>query len=135
MHVRFAFLCDYAQDSGNGKISALGIGIDNFFVPNLTQPISPFCLVVNLEANRSEAGQKQFEIHLMNEDGQTVIPPIKGEIVIPVPSHGIKTGAGIVAGFTNIIFPNYGSFQISFLINGQEFVNIPITVSPPPNAK
>lgn len=128
MHIRFAFLCDYAQESGNGKVSALGIGIDHFGVTNLAQPVPPFCLVLNIEGNRSEAGQKHIKIHLMDSDGKDLGPPLEGKINLPVPQQGIKTGAGMVVSYNGVIFPSYGTYSISVVLDGHELVNLPITV-------
>lgn len=133
MQVRFAFLCDYAQESG-GKIGALGIGIDTFYVNDLSKPIQPFCLVINFEGSRSEAGQKHIEFHLMDADGQAVIPPLKGDIPIPAPPIGSspRVGTGFVINFNGIVFPRYGSYAFSVVVNGHEMANLPFTVAQPP---
>lgn len=132
MQVRLAFLCDYAQECGNGKISALGIGIDHFYIANLAEAAPPFCLVVNMEGTRSEAGQKRIEIHLMDSDGKPVTPPLQGEIMLQAPPHGLKVGTGLVLHYNNIIFPTYGEYVFSILVNGDELKNIPIMVVAPP---
>ncbi|MCL6589091.1 MAG: hypothetical protein K6U80_03975 [Firmicutes bacterium] len=129
MQIRFAFLCDYAQESGNGKISALGIGIDSFHIVDLRQPAPSFCLVVNIEANRSEAGQKHMEIHLMDSDGKSVTEPLHGEISLQGPPSGMKIKAGIVIYYNGIIFPNYGPYLLSIVIDGHEMTSLPIYVA------
>jgi hypothetical protein len=133
LQVRFTFLCDFAQDSGNGKINALGIGFDHFFVSNLGEPVPPFYLVINMEGNRSEAGPKRVEIHLMDSDGKPVTPPLQGDLILQAPPHGLKTGAGLILCYNQIIFPKYGSYSLSILVNGDELKNIPLEVSQPPN--
>jgi hypothetical protein len=132
MQIRFAFLCDYAQESGNGKISALGIGIDSFHIADLSQPVPSFCLVVNIEANRSEAGQKYMEIHLMDSDVNSITEPLHGEISLQGPPAGMKIKAGIVIYYNGVIFPEYGAYLLSIVVDGHELTSLPIYVAPAP---
>ncbi|MGE5558582.1 MAG: DUF6941 family protein [Bacillota bacterium] len=132
MRTLFAFLCDYAQDPGNGKIVAVGVGIDNFFVADLNQPAAPFHFVVSLEGTRNEAGAKQCQICLMDEDGKTVVPPFQKELPVLAPPVGLKTGMRVLLGFNGVKFPRYGPYVINLTIDGHEYANISFTVSKPP---
>lgn len=87
---------------------------------------------MRLEGNRSEAGNKNIEIHLMDADGRPVVPPLKGVIPMPAPPVGLRIGHGIVVNYNNIKFPAYGSYSVSVVLNGYELVSLPLTVSPPP---
>lgn len=132
MRVRFAFLCDYAEQSIGGKIIAMGIGFNNLFVPDLSAPVKPFCLVMNLEAKSSEAGVKKIKIHLMDADGKEIVPPVMGDIQLQPPAVGLRTGAGLVVNYNNLIFPAYGDYNFSVVLDGHEIVSLPLSVMPPP---
>lgn len=131
MRVRFAFLCDYAEQSIGGKISALGIGFNNLVVANLSVPVKPFCLVMNLEGKSSEAGIKKLKIHLMDADGKEIVPPVEGEIKLQAPSVGLKTGTGLVINYNNVKFPAYGDYNFSVVLDGHEIVSLPLSVMLP----
>lgn len=132
MQVRFAFLCDYANQSGGGKINALGIGFDNLFVPDLSMPTKQFSLVIHFEGNRSEAGRKKIEIHLIDAEEKRVIPPAKGEIHLKAPEFALKTGTALVINYNNVKFPAYGNYHFSVVLDGHEIVSLPLSITQPP---
>jgi len=135
LRVRFAFLCDSVEQSLGGKISALGIGFKNFTITNLQMPLMPFCLVVNLEINRSEIGQKYIEVYLMDADGISIIPPLKREIEMQVPpnSGGRVFDHNFIFNFAGLKFPKYADYSFSVTLNGTEICNLPICIVKPPN--
>lgn len=129
MKVRFTFICDYAQESGKGKISALGIGINNFNIDNLSLPIQPFCLVVSVEGWRTEAGEKRMEVHLIDADGKPVIEPVTGTLLLEAPPNGLKLGARMIFNFGGIKFKQYEEYSLSIIMDGHELDSIPLVVS------
>jgi len=116
-------------------MSALGIGFDSIFVNDINVPARPFCFVVNMVASRSEAGNKNVGIHLIDADGKDVIPVIRGNMQLSPPPTGLKMGTGLVINFNNVKFPSYGSYTISFVVDGAEYVSLPLTISRPPKSQ
>ena len=71
MQVDFAFICDYAE--ATNKINALGIGFDTIMARKYPSsiPISSWSFRCGLRV--VEAGEKNFEVHLIDEDGNEIV--------------------------------------------------------------
>ena len=130
MLVEFAFICDYAE--ATGKIHALGIGFDTIFAPKVPVRHPSFCLVFQLRANTVEAGEKNLQVSLIDEDGKNIIPDIKGKFTIPKPKVGTESKARLAMHFGMVEFPKYGSYSIHAVVDGHDMISIPLKVSPPP---
>jgi len=132
MQVDFAFVCDYA-DSTN-KLNALGIGFDTIMTPAVPVKHHTFFLVIQMRANVVEAGEKNIEIRLIDEDGKDVIPPLKGKFNISRPPAGTESTGRIAMRFDNVEFPKYGAYSLHFVMEGHEMVRIPLRVNQSPAA-
>lgn len=131
MHVDYAFICDFA--TGRDKINALGIGFDRIYAQKMPARHSHFSVVVQLKFNRTEAGRKDVQIHLIDADGVDVIPPIKGGLEIkPSPDAGLESTARLVMEFGNVEFKHYGDYSVSVNIATQQVVSIPLSLVEPP---
>ena len=133
MILDFAFICDYAEVAG--KINALGIGFDTIHASKIPCKHPHFFLVIQLRANVVEAGEKDLEVHLIDEDGQDIIPTLRGKFIIQKPISGTESIGRIAMAFNNVEFPRYGAYSLHAVIEGHEMVRIPLKVSPPPQAK
>jgi len=133
MNTDFAFICDYADVTR--KINALGIGFDTIYAPKVPAKHPSFFLVLQLRANVVEAGEKNFEFHLIDEDGKDIIPVVRGKFSIPKPTAGAESKGRIAMQFHNVEFPRYGLYSLHAVIEGQEMVRVPLKVSPPPQTK
>jgi len=133
MRTDFAFVCDYAEVAG--KINALGIGFDTIYAPNVPAKHSSFFLVMQLRANVVEAGEKNLEAHLIDEDGKEIIPTLRGKFTIPKPTAGTESIGRIAMQFYNVEFPRYGSYSLHVVVEGHEMFDVPLKVNPPPQTK
>lgn len=129
----FAFICDYAETAG--KINALGIGFDTIYAAKVPTKHPSFFLVIQLRANVVESGEKNLEVHLIDEDGNDVISVLRAKFNVPRPSAGTESVGRIALQLRNVEFPGYGSYSIHALIEGLEVVRVPLKVSPPPQTK
>ena len=130
MNVDFAFICDYAEVTG--KVNALGIGFDTIYSPVVPCKHAMFFLVMQLRLNTVEAGEKDMEVNLIDEDGKDIIPPLKGKISVPKPGSGTESVSRIAMQFNNVEFPRYGAYSLHALADGHEIVRVPLRVSAPP---
>lgn len=130
MNIDFAFVCDYAEVTG--KINALGIGFDIIMAPKVPCKHPSFFLVIQVRANVVEAGEKNLKVDLIDEDGKSVIPSLRGKFSITKPIAGTESIGRITMQFSNVEFPKYGSYSLHAVIEGQEMVRIPLRVSLPP---
>lgn len=131
MKVDFAFICDYAE--AREKVNALGIGFDRVFAPKIPFKHPHFSVVVQLKFTRTEAGQKDVQVHLTDADGMDVIPVINGKIAVnPAPPGILENTTRLVMEFANVEFKAYGDYSVRVNIGGQEVVSIPLNISAPP---
>lgn len=130
VNIDFAFICDYAE--ATGKINAMGIGFDTIYAPVAPCKHPFFYLVAQLRASSLEAGEKELEVHLIDEDGKDVIPPLKGKIAIPRPPVGTESIARVAMQFNNVEFPRYGLYSLRAELEGREVISIPLRISAPP---
>ncbi len=126
----FAFICDYADVSG--KINALGIGFDTIYAPKVPARHPHFFLVIQLRANVVEAGEKNLEVRLIDEDGTDIIPTLRAKFTIPKPTAGTESLGRIALRLQNVEFPRYCSYSLHAVVEGHEMFNIPLKVAPPP---
>ena len=130
MELEFAFICDYA-DAGQ-KLHAMGIGFDTLFAPQLpiTQP--NLHLVAQFIPSPVESGTREFGIHLIDADGQDVVPSLKGSVDVPPPAEpGIPGRVRIAVAFSHIKFDAYGMYSFYITIQGDEKVRVPLRVAKP----
>ena len=129
MKLDFAFVCDYAEVTG--KINALGIGFDTIHAPKVPCKHPHFFLVIQLRANVVEAGEKNLEVRLIDEDGKDILPTLRGKFIIHKPVSGTESIGRIAMEFNNVEFPRYGSYSLHAVIEGHEMMRVPLKISPP----
>lgn len=132
MEVNFAFLCDYADQSG-GKITAVGVGFDTIHAARIPAMHPLFYSVISIKFSATEVGQKQVGMRLIDEDGKNVVPPLDTTINVGPPPPGfLYRSQGIKQAMHGVVFPRYGDYVVSWLLGGQEIKTIPLKVAPPP---
>ena len=107
MKLDFAFICDYADITR--KINALGIGFDTIYATKVPCKHPEFFLVIQLRANVVEAGEKNIEVRLIDEDGNDVIPTLRAKFTIERPVAGTESVGRIAMRLQNVEFPKHGS--------------------------
>ncbi len=129
MKVDFAFLCDYAESTVT--LNALGIGFDTIYAPRTPCMHPHFSLVFQLRTSVLEAGTKDVDIHLIDEDGTDVAAPIKRQINIPKGTAAEVIGR-VVMEFVNIEFKHYGSYSVRVAVDRNEIIELTFKVAQPP---
>ena len=133
MKVDYAFICDYAEAAGgSGKVSALGIGFDTIYAPQLPAIHRHFSLVVQIRATLVETGQKNVQLDMIDEDGKNVIPTLRAPIILPKVEGRLETVGRLVMEFGLVKFERYGSYSLRIIIDGEEKAAVPFQVSEPP---
>ena len=133
MNVDFAFICDYAE--AREKISAMGIGFDTIYTPQLPARHTRFYIVAQLRFAAAEIGMKDITIQLIDADGKDVIKPVMGRIQVEPPAEGIfERTARFTMAFDGVELKNYGDHLIHIKMDGTEIVSIPLKVAKPPTA-
>ena len=131
MDVDFAFLCDYADNSG--KLSAFGIGIDTIYAATVPAVHPLLYAVIALRFSTVEVGQKRLGVRIIDADGKPMVPPLDATINVAPPSHGYTYRIQRIAlALHRVRFPGYGDYSVSWLVDGQEVKSTPLKVAPPP---
>jgi hypothetical protein len=131
MEVNFAFLCDYADQSG-GKMTAIGIGFDAIYAAKMPAAHPLFFSVISLKFSPAEVGQKRVGMRLIDEDGQNVIPPMDMTAnVLPPPSGFLYRTQRIALAMQGVTFKKYGDYSVSWLLDGQEIKTVNLKVTAP----
>ncbi|MFC1901253.1 DUF6941 family protein [Chloroflexota bacterium] len=132
MDVNFAFIADYADNSG-GKITAVGLGIDTVYAKSVPARHPLMFAVISIKFSITEIGQKRIGMCLIDQDGHNVIPTLDTIVNVTSPPSGfLYKNHNIVLAMNMIEFPDYGDYSISWLLEGQEIKSIPLKVSIPP---
>lgn len=130
MQVDYSFICDYAE--ATNKVNALGIGFDTIMAQKAPAKHPTFFLVIQMRATVVEAGEKNFEVHIIDDDGREILPALNGKLNIPRPPAGVENTGRVAIRFDNVEFPKFGSYSIHVLIEGHEMVRIPLKVAQAP---
>lgn len=127
MQCKYAFLCDYAQDSG-GKVHAIGIGWDTIFAGALPATHPSMCFVASLHGSVAESGTKQIELRLIDADGENVIPPIEAQLPFEVQPPRLEGTINLVVQLAGIQLPKLGAYAIHMLSQGHEMTSVSFRV-------
>ena len=126
MRVRIAALADYASISLGEKLNILGI------FSNIMATAEPIVhpqmqLVVQMEFEASEAGNKTVRVVLNDDDGRQVLE-LGGEMVVPRAANFQPVTVNQIFVFNNATFPKFGGYEFQVLVNDDVRAEIPLTV-------
>ena len=132
MNVEYAFLCDYA-DPTSAKFTAVGIGIDTINTAAVPAVHSHFFTVLAVRFTANESGRpKKFAMYVQDADAKDIIPPLSNDVEIPpCPEGHTSRTHRFVNGLYMVRFEKFGSYQVSWLIDGTEVHALPFHVVPP----
>ena len=132
MDVEFAFLSDFAEESG-GKLHALGIGIDTIHAPSAPVRHPQLTMVAQLRYSAAEAGSHRLELRGFDADGGDVTDPVDGEIAFPAVTGGTSGAARVLVNLVGVRFPAYGDYSFHLVIGGIEVARASVRLAPPPS--
>ncbi|MYA19342.1 MAG: hypothetical protein F4Z25_03530 [Chloroflexi bacterium] len=133
MDLEFAFLSDFAEESG-GKLHALGIGIDTIHAAETPTRHPLLTMVAQIRYSVAEAGTHRLEVGGYDADGREIIDRIEGEMRLP-PVSGTSGTARVLVNLVGVNFPAYGDYSFHVVLNGVEVSRAAVRVAPPPGAE
>jgi hypothetical protein len=120
-------LSEAATGHPDGTISMLRAGITHVW----TQPNPPYglqaALVSRIEADLGDAGQHQFDLRCMNDDGAEVMPRLAGQFAV-------ASGGGannLILNF-NTVFPKPGRYTFVLRVDNVQLDQCSVQVTPAP---
>jgi hypothetical protein len=129
VNVNLAVLCDAANVSREGKLNVLG-EFDSIHASTFPLTYPTMVLVVRLEAHPTEAGDHTLRLHLNDEDGQDVVPPLQGEFPTGDPPFlgvPIRT-APLILQMHGVRFEHPGHYSFELLVDGHHLRSLALHV-------
>jgi hypothetical protein len=131
MDIEVFTLCDAAADY-QGRLSILGI-FDTIFAAKLPAA-HPHCAVaLRIRFKKVEAGNHQLVLHIVDYDGNLVIPALNGQFGIQLKEREQQGTVNLVLNLQGLIFNKYGGYAINLGIDGREIPSLPFSVREQPN--
>jgi hypothetical protein len=122
----FALIADGISVRADGKLDIYGAGFDTIIAPSVPAQHPRLMLGVRVLISKHEAERPHsLDIFLQTADGdelaraQAQAPPLPEEDRSQVPP-GRQIGIGLLLAFNNLVFPQYGSYQLVIHWDGNE---------------
>ena len=131
MEVRFAFLCDFANESG-GKLNALGLGWNSIFTAEVPVVHPQMSIVAGFEFHVSELGQKAVQVRMIDADGADVSPPLNATFEVKQPESGTVSRQNIILNMQGLRFDKYGDYSVHVTVDGEERARLVFAIERPP---
>ena len=134
MHLDFAVIADYALVDQAGKLSVLGI-FQHVWVQQFPAMHPRLHLVLRLKGKRTEIGEHQVQIKLLDEEDTEVLGG-NGAVNFAEPPAGVTDiEAGAILVF-DVPLPHAGSYRFEITVDGETKAAVPLTASQlPPQAQ
>ena len=126
MHAEIFALCDAATDQG-GKLNILGT-FDTLYVSSIPAKHATCAVALRVRIEKSEEGEHEFKLAIIDEDGSHAIPAIQGKLTVRVPAGFDTTAANLVVNLQGLELKKLGDHQIDFLVGNQVKASIPLHV-------
>jgi hypothetical protein len=126
MDLDFALIADGISVRQDGKLDIYGAGFDTISASAVPAQHPRLMLAVRVLISRHEAERPhELDIFLQTEDGnelaraQSQLQPLPAEQRDQVPA-GRQIGVGLLLAFNNLVFPQFGSYQLVIHWDGNE---------------
>lgn len=118
MELDYAILADGVTPRPDGKIDVYGAAWDTLFASAVPAVHPQISLAVRVLVSRHEAEHPHaLDVVLQAADGAELaratgsIDPVTPEVRETIPA-GRQIGFGLVLNFRNVVFPDYGAYQL-----------------------
>ena len=127
MHLDFAVIADYALVDQAGKLSVLGI-FQHVWVQQFPAMHPRLHLVLRLKGKRTEIGEHQVQIKLLDEQDTEVLGG-NGAVNFAEPPAGVTDiEAGAILVF-DVPLPHAGAYRFEIMVDGETKAAVPLTAS------
>jgi hypothetical protein len=123
-------LCDAAADY-QGRLNILGV-FDTIFAAQFPA-VHPFCSVaLRIRFQSIEQGDHKLKLHIVDEDGALLMPPIEGTFKIEMPGKSPVAAINLVLNLGQLRFSKLGEYSVDLAIDGREEASLEFWVKEPP---
>jgi len=131
MEIEVFTLCDAAADY-QGRLNVLGI-FDTIFASNLPTA-HPYCSVaLRLRLRKTEEGKHTFTVHIVDNDGKLVVPPLNGEFGIQLAANSRQGAINLVLNLQGLTFTRFGEHAVNLAIDSHELGSLPFWIRQQPS--
>lgn len=127
---QLALIADSANISVEGKLNILG-EFDTLFAEVVPVRHPTLWFVAKLLLDSRDVGEKRFMLRLVDEDGNTVLPPLTMKVTIPQPGPaftGDRQALPIVLMVSDATFPKFGAYLFELRVDEQVIAEVPLHV-------
>jgi hypothetical protein len=129
MEIEIFALCDAAADY-QGRLSILGV-FDSIVAKNVPA-VHPHCSVaLRLRLTKIEEGKHTLTLHIVDNDGNMMIPPLNGEFSLQLSGNERQGAINLVLNLQGLSFNNYGEYAVNLAIDNHQLGSIPFWVRRP----
>jgi hypothetical protein len=130
MRVECLAICDAATES-QGKLNILG-AFANIWARKM--PVKhPHCsIAVRVRFFDGEEGDHPIVLTFADADGQSVIPPLNGNLGVRIQGTAGSAVANLILNLNNLELKSYGEFTIDLMIDGEHVASLPLYVQEAP---
>jgi hypothetical protein len=130
LNIEIFTLCDAATEY-HGRLNILGV-FDTIFAPRMPA-MHPYCSVaLRIRFGMIEQGEHRLRLHIVDDDGNLVVPPIEGALNVALPANSQIASANLVLNLGQLQFMSYGEYAINLAIDENQVASLPFWVKEPP---
>lgn len=130
MTIQVAVLCDAAADY-SGKLNILGT-FDTIYSPQFPA-VHPHCAIaLRMSFEKAEEGRHQVKLNFVNEDGQSIMPPIDMPLDVTVPGDATFISRNFVVNIQGLKIDQPGLYSVDLAIDGRHQASVPLAVKSAP---
>lgn len=126
MNLDFALLADGVTERPDGKLDIYGAGFDTIYATAVPARHQRLVLAMRILVSRHEGEHPhRIDVVLQGADGADIaraggeLAPMEEEQREQIPA-GRQAGLGLLLQFENIVFPDYGAYQLAIHWDGTE---------------
>ncbi len=130
MRVECFTICDAATES-QGKLNILG-AFANIWARQM--PVKhPHCAIaLRVRFFDGEEGNHPIVLTFADADGQSVIPPLNGNLGVQIQGAAGSAVANLILNLNNLELKEYGEYTIDIMIDGEHAASLPLYVQEAP---
>lgn len=129
MEIEVFTLCDAAADY-QGRLSILGI-FDTIFAATLPATHPQCSVALRIRFKKVEAGNHALTLHIVDYDGNMVIPALNGQFGIQLDGQEQYGAVNLILNLQGLIFKSYGRYAVNLAIDGREVGSLPFMIKQP----
>lgn len=127
---QLALIADSANISVEGKLNILG-EFDTLYAEAVPVRHPTLWFVAKLLLDSRDVGERRFMLRLVDEDGNTVLPPLIMGVTIPPPgpeAAGERKSLPIVLMVSDATLPRFGAYVFELRVDGEVLAEVPLHV-------